>query len=146
MDEDDLYSNKFKDILDTFNMTQHVDFPTHIQGDTLDIVAAFGNKPVISNVVSNEYDASHHFLVHFHVGIVPETKQEKDITYGNLKDLNFERFTKDVSENLDISSQSFEDNMKACNEVLKELLDEHAPIKTRTIKVVPNAPWFDSLV
>ena len=61
-----------------------------------------------------------------------------------MKDLNFERFTKDVSKKLDISSQSFGDNMRAYNEVLRELLDEHAPIKTRTIKVVPNAPWFNS--
>ena len=84
MDEDDLYSNKFKDIHDTFNMTQHIDSPTHILGHTLDIVATFGNKPVISNIVSNEYGVSH--LVDFHVGIVPETKQVKDITYRNLKD------------------------------------------------------------
>ena len=26
---------------------------------------------------------------------------------------------------------------------MKELLDKHAPLITKTIKVVPNAPWFD---
>ena len=29
------------------------------------------------------------------------------------------------------------------NEVLSEILNEHAPIKKRTIKVVPKAPRFD---
>ena len=27
---------------------------------------------------------------------------------------------------------------------MKELIDTHAPIKTKTIKVVPNGPWFDT--
>ena len=49
MDEDDLYSNQFKVILNTFNIVQHVDFPTHIQGHTLDIIATFGVTPMISN-------------------------------------------------------------------------------------------------
>ena len=144
MDEDDLYSNRFKDILDTFNIIQHIDFPTHIQGHTLDIIATFGENPVISNIESNKYDVSHHFLVDFHVAIVPETKKEKEISYRSLKDINSERFAEDVSEKLDISSQSFGDNMRTYNQVLSELLDEHAPMKSRIIKTVPNAPWFDS--
>ena len=62
-----------------------------------------------------------------------------------MKGINYERFAEDVSEKLDISeSLSFGDNINAYNEVLSELLNEHAPIKSRTIKIVPNAPWFDS--
>ena len=143
MYEDELYSNRFKDILDTFNINQLVDFSTHIQGHTLDIIATFGENPV--NIESNEYEISHHFLVDFCVAIVPETKQEKEISYRNLKGINYERFAEDVSEKLDISeSLSFGDNINAYNEVLSELLNEHAPIKSRTIKIVPNAQWFDS--
>ena len=32
MDEDELYSNRVKDIINTFNLTQHVNFPTHKLG------------------------------------------------------------------------------------------------------------------
>ena len=41
MDEDHLYSNQFKDSLNTFNATKHVNFPTHIAGYTLDIIITF---------------------------------------------------------------------------------------------------------
>ena len=126
MEEDSLYPNKFKDILDTFNITQHVNFPTHIQGHTLDIIATFGGKPIISNITSNENDVSHHALIDLHISVVPEVKHA------------------DVSEKLDLTSQSFGDNVKRYNEVLNEILDEHAPMRTRTIKVVPHAPWFDA--
>ena len=144
MDEDSLYPCKFKDILDTFNIAQHVDRPTHIQGHTLDIIATFGGKPIISNIESNAYDVSHHSLVDFHVLIVPEAKHEKVITYRSLKQINSDRFSADVSGKLAISCQSFGDNVKKYNEVLSEILDEHAPVKTRTSKVVPHAPWFDT--
>ena len=35
MDTNENYANRFKDILNNFNITQHVNFPTHIQGHTL---------------------------------------------------------------------------------------------------------------
>ena len=39
MEEDGIYSNRFNDILSTFNFIQHVKSPTHKHGHTLDIVA-----------------------------------------------------------------------------------------------------------
>ena len=145
MDEDELYSNRFKDILDTFNIHQHVNFPTHIQGHTLDIIATIGENPRISCIESNEYDVSHHFLIDFLVEMIPETKQQKVISYRNLKDINPEEFAAEVSNKFDISEgQSFGDGIIAYNDVLREALNKHAPIKSRTIKIVKTAPWFDS--
>ena len=144
MDEDSLYPTKFKDILDTFNITQHVHFPTHIQGHTLDIIATFGEHPTISSVKSNENDVSHHYLIGFHISVKPKVKQEKEITYRKLKEIDPERFNADILEKLDITLESFGDNVKRYNEVLNEIINEHAPVKTRRIKIVPNAPWFDA--
>ena len=41
MDENEHYSSRFKEIMDSFNLIQHIDFPTHKHGHTLDIVATF---------------------------------------------------------------------------------------------------------
>ena len=30
------------------------------------------------------------------------------------------------------------------NNQLKSLLDQHAPLKTKTVKIVPRAPWLDT--
>ena len=72
MDQDEHYPNRFRDILNTFNMCQHVKFPTHKLGHTLDIIATFVDDPKISGIECSEYDLSHHFLVEFDVAIVPE--------------------------------------------------------------------------
>ena len=144
MEEDSLYPNKVKDILDMFNFTQHIDFPTHIQGHTLDIIATSGDNLIISNINSNEYDVSHHALIDFEVSVKLEVKQEKKITYRRWKEIDPNRFEADVKEKLDLTLPSFGENMNEYNEVLKEILDEHAPLKSCIIKVVPHAPWFDT--
>ena len=144
MDVDYSYANQFKDILDTFNMIQHVDFPTHIKGHTLDIVVSFGDFPEIRNIKSDENDVSHHSLVDFQVAIVPEAKKEKIIKYRKLKNIDSVSFIRDVSERMDLSSEAFGDNVKTYNKVLSDILDKQAPVITKTIKIVPNAPWFDA--
>ena len=65
MDQDEHYINHFRDILNTFNMCQHVKFPTHKLGHTLDIIATFVDERKISGIESSEYDQSHNFLVEF---------------------------------------------------------------------------------
>ena len=36
------------------------------------------------------------------------------------------------------------ENVTAYNTLMSSIVDSHAPLKTKQIKVVPNAPWFDS--
>ena len=50
METDETYANKFKDILRNFNIKQHVHFPTHVQGHTLDIIGTLGETPLVSKV------------------------------------------------------------------------------------------------
>ena len=145
MEEDELYANKFKDLLDTFNIIQHVNFPSHIQGHTLDIIATFGEQPEISNINGNLYDVSHHLLVDFNLAAAPEIKQLKEISYRKLMNIEPEKFKEEVSEKVTISEgKSFGENIKLYNNVLRGILDEHAPVKTKQMKVVPRAPWFDN--
>ena len=32
--------------------------------------------------------------------------------------------------------------VKCCNETLTDLLESHAPLKTKAIEVIPRVPWF----
>ena len=56
METNELYTSKFKDVLQTFNIKQHIDFPTHIQGHTLDVIATLGEGPPILNIERKEND------------------------------------------------------------------------------------------
>ena len=49
-----------------------------------------------------------------------------------------------ITDRLHISDDNtFKDSINCYNRVLQNLLDEHAPLKSREIKIVPDAPWFD---
>ena len=73
METNDLYARQMRDILDMFNMVQHITVPTHKMGHTLDIVATFINNPIVTDIDVSEYDLNHHFLIDFKIPCAPET-------------------------------------------------------------------------
>ena len=77
MEKDELYSQQFRDVLTSFNLIQHVDFPTHRDGHTLDIVVSFDGDISLSSFTANQNDISDHFLVTFHMQFFPNAKEEK---------------------------------------------------------------------
>ena len=103
MDEDEIYPNLFKDILNSFNFIQHINFPTHKFGHTLDIVATLDGVIHVSNLVSNQYDVSHHYLVNFCIQFTPEIKVQKEISYRNSKSIGSMKFESNLTDSLHLS-------------------------------------------
>ena len=96
MEENELYSRQFKDLLSSFNLTQHVDFPTHSGGHTLDIVASFDGDISLSSFTADQNDVSDHSLITFDMRFFPNVKEEKEITYRDIKNINVEEFEADI--------------------------------------------------
>ena len=140
------YARQFREILDMFNVTQHVRVPTHKMGHTLDIVATFTFNPTVTNIEAKEYDISHHFFVDFTVTCSPVIKEYKMIHYRNIKAIDDEEFTNTVNTLLNGLPRegTFGQKVKRYNEVLAEVLQKHAPLMSMKQKIVPNAPWFDN--
>ena len=110
----------------------------------MDIIATFGDYPIITNIESTEYDLSHHFLVEFDVDVFPETQLYKLIKYRHTKKVNWDKFKKDIETGLTFSDTTpFEEGISEYKIVTSKVLDEHAPRKSRRVKVVNTAPWFD---
>ena len=100
MDENEHYSSRFKEIMDSFNLIQHIDFPTHKHGHTLDIVATFDGDLDASAFVSCQNDVSDHFLVNFQLKFFPEMKKEKEISYRNTKGMDIAQFELDINNRM----------------------------------------------
>ena len=67
------------------------------------------------------------------------------ITYRNLKAVDYEKFSAEGIEKFQhLETCSFGDKILEYNKFLKEMLEDYAPQQNKTIKVVPNAPWFDT--
>ena len=69
----------------------------------------------------------------------------KQIKFRDLKSIDVNEFQKEIIDTLDAStSTTFGGKISFYNEKLSELLNKHAPLKDKSIKIVPNSPWFDN--
>lgn len=145
MDEDETYANRFKDLLNSFNYIQHIDFPTYKHGGhTLDVVVTGENGLKVSKFEAEENDVSPHVLINFSLQFRSVEKVEKEITYRNLRGMDSEKFVSDITDNLHLSKdKSFGENITEYNDILCNILNTHAPIKSKKVKIVEGSPWFD---
>ena len=83
---------------------------------------------------------SDHFLLIIDLNTHKPPVQKKKILSRKLKDINFERLKQDLilalrsPENIDIND---------LENILKELLDKHAPLQSRTISHRHFSPWYN---
>ena len=121
-------------------MNQHIDVPTHIKGHTLDLVITPSNH-VLEKLRVTHIDLSHHFLIDFNAAFELEsTKEKRKITFRS-KNVDFEDFRKDVSDQLHALPQTLdlEERISSYNETLVQIVNKHAPLLSKTISVVSDA-------
>ena len=105
----------FNDILASFDTTQHVNFPIHIHGHWLDIIITCKNiqTPTVVDGLSD-----HNTVI------------------ANLK-------VRTATSNLVTHPREHLSELyKQYHQILKTLLDKHAPIKTTSVSQKPPAPWM----
>ena len=136
-------------ILESFDLNQHVNFPTHIHGHSLDVMIFSNRCDVLS--VSPSDAISDHFPViadlkistdHSHT--VPQT-----ITYRKLKAINMEAINMEAFE-ADTNNSDLIKNPKSnatelaqqYDSVLSTLIDFHAPRATKKISPKPPNQWM----
>ena len=146
VETDECASKKFKNLIDQYDLVQHVLEPTHIMGHTLDIVISPNKDSYINDLVVCRNDLSHHFLIEFGVRVSTSYNLTKTITYRAWKDIDQELFSKEIKEALTNipETRDMTEKIMEYNRVLAENYNKFAPEKTKVIKVRPTAPWFDS--
>ena len=71
--------------------------------------------------------------------------EEKTITYRNFNSIDNVHFSTQLKVKLEgIMQGNFGERVHNYNCTMKNMVNEFAPLQTKVIKVVPNAPWFDS--
>ncbi len=133
----------FYEILSSFCLQQHVDFPTHIHGHSLDLIIS-SEKSGITSVFQSDC-ISDHFTVVAELDVVrPTAKPSVSISYRNLNSIDSDSFKQDI-----LKSQLYTNPAKTAtdlaaqyNNVLSELLNHHAPLKTKRVNSRPVNPWI----
>ena len=139
-------ARKFEDLLDMFDLKQHVTGPTHIKGHTIDVVISPNKAAYVSDLNIRQLDLSHHFLVEFGVNVSASLNITKTISYRPWKKMDNALFSQEIKDALSScpETRSMTEKITMYNNVLEEKANKFAPLLTKEIKVKPNAPWFDS--
>ena len=132
------------DILESFGLNQHVNFPTHIHGHSLDFM--------IFSKGCDGLSVSPSVAVSYHLSVIADLKIPTDhshtvpqtITYRKLKAFNMEAFKADIKNSDLIKNPKSNANELAqqYDSVLCTFTDFHAPLATKKISPKPPNPWM----
>ncbi len=138
---EDVKANKFKEILDTFELVQHVKESTHREGNTLDLIITKSKSSILSHTV--DLMLSDHCNILMDVDMRKPPLIKKELTFRKTRSIdknNFKADMKSTMENI-ILNDNLQDMVSLYNDKLTEIFDKHAPEQTKTITVRKHTPW-----
>ena len=150
---DDPDVKKFQQLLQQYDLTQHIDSTTHISGGILDLVLTRNcdkNSLKIDNIqITQTVTTSDHFLLTFSCMFSHHLKSEQVLASGRkINDIDLESFKRDILDSELSNAGSFKDCNTATmlyNKILSNLLEKHAPLNV--FKVNPHQDkWVNSEV
>lgn len=133
-------------ILQSFNLSQHVNFPTHKDGNVLDLVITRADEVLICDLGWFDPVLSDHRSVHYRLCSTkkPVFRRQK-VFYRNLASIGTEIFCQDLA-NCDLSSKKLNDDLSSLIDKyylsLKSVIDCQAHEKEQVCTLRPIAPWF----
>lgn len=141
-------SKQFITLYESFNLKQHVSVPTHHLGNTIDLLLTRSSDQGVSNIRVQDHLVSDHYVVYLSIAITRPPRPTKTITTRNFKKLDVTALKADLkdSELLTITSNDPEELANVYNVTVSELLEKHAPSKTKTVVLRPLSPWYDDTV
>ncbi|XP_068597914.1 uncharacterized protein [Brachionichthys hirsutus] len=144
-DQNSKPATEFSELLNCFNMTQQVNFPTHACGHILDLVCT--NGMTIHNLSSDNLHISDHLAITFNLHIpLTISRTQREIVFRNLKSIDPSALSALLTTKMAISPPPPSDNPSELvthyNDTLSSCLDELAPTKTKLVNFIHTAPWF----
>ena len=133
----------FLDMLNSFNLINRVDKPTHRLSNTLDLIIHDADSNVIPSIKIGRLFSDHNIVL-FDIYTPCTVTKSAVRLYRKLKNINPAVFMEDV-EKLCLkkpSGLSLEDKTNHYFTMLRSTLDHHAPIKSRKCSNRPKIPWF----
>ena len=112
--------------------------PTHTGGHTIDLVIAPESNSVIQSVQAlNKLLSDHHFIK-CKTTLEKQKPPKTKVTSRDLKSLDIIKFRADLSNMFSSPVDSCDQFENAC----RQIIDKHAPMKTRTVTERTVSPWF----
>ena len=137
-------SQTFSNILNIFNLKQHVSFPTHTSGHTLDLLITTDDCSYISHIDPSNFISDHCALLanlklqkeHHHTHKLVNFRQYNKIDFTGFKaDLTESDLIKHPQNNASLLYNQY-------HTILTDLVNRYAPLKTKSAPTRPPDPWI----
>ena len=136
---------KLKDLLESMSLVQYVTEPTHEHGNTLDLIITRSSDGIIAAPPHVGTLFSDHAVVICHLTAERPKSTAKQIIYRKLKSIDMNRFINDIGTSLlCLNPPEDLDALVNCyNSTLSSVLNQQAPIQSRSIPIRSRAHWFN---
>ena len=140
----DTTATRFLQLIESFNVKQHVCEPTHRSVHILDLLITRADESFDIAVNVTDPCLSDHLAVRRLLSLPKTAFERKEIQYRKLKSVDISLFRSELSDAF-LKNNICHDT-DACvqeyNSILTGLLDKHAPVKKRVLTLRPNAAWY----
>ena len=139
------YSQPFLSLLDSFDLHQHVNTPTHECNHTLDLLISRSNSNLISNLHVVDPVLSDHFAIFANLSIkTPPRQLHHSKTFRPLNSIDIAKFSSDILVSpLHTSPPSnLNDYMELFRSTTQSVLDKHAPLKSSNSSYKVRKPFI----
>ena len=144
----DMMSNpetcRFSDILATFDLFQHIHHPTHLTGHTLDLVITkcSNSDSIYSADVFSDAPSDHSYII-CNVNF-PYLKPSKlSISTRKIRSIKIGSFIESVIDaNFGSDTDTLYMLVEKYNSHLRAILDNHAPLISKTLTSRPKSQWY----
>ena len=132
-------------MLELNGFLQHVTEPTHVSGHMLDLIITRESDNIVSSVRIYHGFPPDHFATLCSQSMTKPKSVKQKLTFRKLRQINVNQFQRDIKSSSLITrpASDLEPPVEQYNNVLKELLDKHAPLTQRSITLRPYTPWYD---
>ena len=135
---------KLADLLESYNLEQHISKPTHKLGNTLDLLITRCSENTIHGQPSIDHFISDHAVIKCKLTFKKPPPPKSKIMFRKLKSIDLTAFQSDIeSSNLsENSSSNATDLVLRYNNTLSEILDKHAPLRSKVVRLREARPWY----
>ncbi|XP_031573732.1 uncharacterized protein LOC116307604 [Actinia tenebrosa] len=150
----DADSVKFRDLLESVGLRQHVNHATHVDGHTLDLLITRLSDYIIHRPPYIDRFISDHVSVICSLAFSRPVASCRNISYRKLKSVDSNALRQESAattlcniHRVDPDNQLADDIdalVRENNSTLKHLTNRHAPLKTKTLRARHSVPWYNA--
>jgi len=140
-DRRDHEQKQFSNLLEHFGLHQHIEEPTHQSGHTIDFIISRTSESIVESTSVADLISDHH-AVHASLICAQRHPSRESVSVRSLRRIDTSQLRHEISD-ADFDAVDVDEAVHKYNSILMDLLDTHAPRKTKVIVKKDLREWMN---